>query len=132
MNTKFLMTTCAVTLAAIGIVFVFLPAEILNLKGLTPTKTLQVLIQIVGGLYFGFGMLNWMAKDSLIGGIYNRPIVVANLAHFVIGALGLLKALMTNTNQPRAVWTVTVVYSLFAVSFGIVLFKHPLRKEVQE
>ena len=41
-----------------------------------------------------FAMLNWMAKGVIIGGIYSRPIVIANLAHFLIGDLELIKAVI--------------------------------------
>ena len=131
MNTKILMTTCAITLVGVGIILNFLPEEVLNVYGLTTTKSLQVLIQIVGALYFAFGMLNWMTKDSLIGGIYNRPVVVANLSHFVIGSLGLIKGLMSNPNQPYVVWIAATIYLIFALSFGIILFQHPSNEETQ-
>jgi len=35
-----------------------------------------------------------MAKGVIIGGIYSRPIVIANLAHFLIGDLELIKAVI--------------------------------------
>ena len=40
----------------------------------------------------GFGMMNWMARDALFGGIYNKPMTIGNFMHFGIGALGLVKA----------------------------------------
>ena len=44
-------------------------------------------MQIIGSLYFALAILNWMSKGSFIGGIYNRPIAIANLTHFVIAGL---------------------------------------------
>jgi len=32
----------------------------------------------------GFSILNWMSKASLIGGIYNKPLLIGNLLHFLL------------------------------------------------
>ena len=87
MNTKALMTSSAIILALIGISLIFLPKEILDYLELSVSDTLELLMQIIGSLYFAFAMLNWMSKGSLIGGIYGRPIAIANLTHFVIAGL---------------------------------------------
>jgi len=68
MNTKLVMTLSAVLLGLAGIALTFLPAEILTSLALSPSKSLEFLLQIIGALYFGFAMLNWMTKASLIGG----------------------------------------------------------------
>ena len=73
MNTKSLMTLSAMILALIGISLIFLPKEILDYLELSVSDTLELLMQIIGSLYFAFAMLNWMSKGSLIGGIYGRP-----------------------------------------------------------
>lgn len=129
MNTKILMTICAITLATTGIILTFLPDEILKYCDLENTRTLQLLLQILGALYFGFGMLNWMTKASIIGGIYNRPIAVANFTHFLIAGLALIKGLMVNPGLPKSIWIISCIYLIFAISFGIVLFRHPLMEK---
>lgn len=126
MNTKYLMTASAVFLGFSGILFTFIPEEILNAFGLEATKPLQLLVQITGALYFGFGMLNWMTKSGLIGGIYNRPVAVANISHFSIAGLALLKALVSNPDLPLMVWIAGIIYGIFAISFGLILFRHPI------
>jgi len=131
MNTKILMTTCAIALLAGGIILTFLPQEILRSFGLEATKSLQILVQIIGALYFAFGMLNWMTKASLIGGIYNRPIAVANFSHFFIAGLALIKGLISNPALPGIIWIMGIIYSVFALSYGILLFRHPLSEKGQ-
>jgi hypothetical protein len=126
MNTKYLMTSTAVFLGAAGILLTFIPEEILTSCGLEATKPLQLLVQIIGSLYFGFGMLNWMTKSSLIGGIYNRPIAVANFTHFFIAGLALIKGLISVPGLPNTILAFGIVYSIFAVLFGITLFRHPI------
>lgn len=127
MNTKILMTISALILGIAGIILTFLPAEILDFFRLENTKPLSLMLQILGALYFGFGMLNWMAKSSLIGGIYNRPIAIANFAHFTIGGLALLKTVFSNPGLSWIFWGTTLVYLFFALIFGWILFHHPAK-----
>lgn len=126
MNTKYLMMASAVFLGAAGILLTFIPEEILKSFGLEATKPLQLIMQIIGALYFGYGMLNWMTKSSLIGGIYNRPIAVANFTHFFIAGLALIKGLFSNPTLPGIVWISGIIYGIFALSFGVILFRHPI------
>ena len=128
MNTKPLMTLNAIILALIGISLIFLPKEILDYFELSASDTLELLMQITGSLYFAFAILNWMSKGSIIGGIYGRPIAIANLTHFVIAGLSLIKGIMANTGLSYVIWSIAIVYSIFAILFGIVAFKHPVSK----
>ncbi len=125
MNTKLIMSVSAVFLALAGVSMTFFPNEIANHIGLAAAKPSQLVIQILGALYFGFGMLNWMAKGSIVGGIYNKPLVIANLSHFAIGCLALIKGLAGSGNQYFAVLILTGVYAIFAVLFGILFVRHP-------
>ncbi len=125
MNTKILMISSAAFLGAGGIIFQFLPYEILRYSGTDANGIASVLVQIIGALYLGFAMMNWMAKTVLIGGIYARPLAVGNFAHFMIGALALLKFAFTARNL-WIVWIAAIIYAIFAALFGIVFFTHPL------
>jgi len=113
-------------LALIGISLIFLPNEILDYLELSVSETLQLLMQIIGSLYFAFAILNWMSKGSFIGGIYNRPIAMANLTHFVIAGLALIKEILANPSLSYIIWSIAIIYSIFAIFFGIVAFKHPV------
>ena len=128
MNTKSLMTSSAIILALIGISLIFFPKEILDYFELSTSDTLELLMQITGSLYFAFAMLNWMSKGSIIGGIYGRPIAIANLTHFVIAGLSLIKGIMANPGLSYVIWSIAIAYSIFAILFGIVAFKHPVSK----
>lgn len=125
MNTKLILTLSAFFLALIGLILTFLPEEIIDLAGAPSSKTFLLILQLLGGLYFGFAMLNWMAKGSTIGGIYNRPISIANFTHFLIGGLALIKGLMNNLNLPLVIWILAGVYSIFAVFFGLLFSRNP-------
>jgi hypothetical protein len=130
MNTKLLMIVSAIALFAMGIILIFIPAETLIYFDLTATKPLLIFTQILGALYFGFGMLNWMSKASIIGGIYNKPVVAANLAHFMIAALTLIKGILSNPGLPVLIMVITFIYAVFAISFAILFFRHPASKKL--
>jgi hypothetical protein len=55
-------------------------------------------------------MLNWMAKGTIIGGIYNRPIAIANLTHFLIGGLALAKLAFNNHKISIILWVMAGIY----------------------
>jgi len=77
-------------------------------------------------------MLNWMSKDSVIGGIYGRPTTMANFLHFFAGGMALLKAAASGQTS-SALWPLAVVYALFAAGFGLVAFRPaPLRQETKD
>ena len=126
MNTKSLMTLSAIILALIGISLIFLPKEILDYLELSVSGTLQLLMQIIGSFYFALAILNWMSKGSLIGGIYGRPIAMANLTHFVIAGLALIKGVLANPSLSYVIWSIAIIYSIFAIFFGTVAFRHPV------
>lgn len=75
------MTLSAAVLGIAGIILIFFPQEISNYISVTGSS--QVMLQILGSLYFGFAMLNWTAKANLIGGIYSRPGPLATLVIFL-------------------------------------------------
>jgi hypothetical protein len=125
MNTKIVMILSALFLALAGVGLMFFPQEINTYIGIGPNKYFALVIQILGGLYFGFAMINWMAKGTLIGGIYNRPLVIGNLAHFFIGGIALVKAVLADANMPVVIWVLAAIYSLFAIVFAILFNRHP-------
>lgn len=127
MNSKYLMVASAVFTGILGIVASFMPQEALNYTGVAPSETLTLVVQVLGALYIGFALMNWMAKAVIIGGIYARPLAMGNFAHFVIAAIALIKVLLTNTPSPY-LWLAAILYSIYAVLFGIILFNNPSKK----
>jgi hypothetical protein len=122
MNTKTLMTVSSLLLAAAGVCALFAPDAVLSVTGAPVTPELSLLVQLLGALYFGFALMNWTAKDSAIGGVFARPVSLANFGHFFTGALLLIKAqLSQDFNLP--VFLVSVVYIVFAVLFYWLVFR---------
>ncbi|MGC4021959.1 MAG: hypothetical protein QM734_08450 [Cyclobacteriaceae bacterium] len=126
MPTKFILFSSAVLLGITGVPLTFAPAEAASLIGWPISAS--ILIQIVGAVYFSYAMINWMSKGNLIGGIYNRPLAVGNLTHFVIGALALIKM----PDKTLVVYCITTVYTIYAIAFTLILFTHPVKESKTE
>jgi hypothetical protein len=118
MNTKVVMAASALFMAVVGVAFSFLPVELLRAAGESGSAVMAVAVQVAGAMLLGFAILNWMAKESVIGGIYNRPLAMGNFMHFAVGAIALVKA---------GVWIAAAIYAIFAVGFGAILFGTPRR-----
>ena len=127
MNTKYLMASSSAVMAFFGLAASFLPNEILFAIGITPNALAALLVQITGALYFGFGLMNWMAKGVIIGGIYARALCVGNLAHFTLAGIALLKSAVNNGDF--RIWILAIIYSIFAISFGALLYTNPKQKQ---
>ena len=127
MNTKTLMIISAIFLAVNGFGFTFFPNEIAGLLINDDNYILILILQILGALYLGFSILNWTAKSSLIGGIYNKPILIGNLLHFFTASMTLIK-LTPGFQDNQLIFSYTIIYSLFTLSFGYVFFTNPSLK----
>lgn len=125
MKTKFLMTSSALFCGIIGILLLFLPNEIVEYLNVEPTIITILFLKILSALYLGFGILNWTVKGSLIGGIYNRPIALGNLLHFVVGSIELVKVISNIETHREIIIFLTALYIIFGVLFAYVLKNNP-------
>ena len=64
MNTKLIMAVSSVLMAIIGSVLVFFPGYLLKYSDADPNGVFLLILQLLGGLYFAFAMLNWTAKAN--------------------------------------------------------------------
>ena len=129
MNTKILMTASSILLGAVGILLTFLPNEMISYLIITANSISTLSFQLSGALYLGFAILNWMAKESIIGGIYNKPIVIGNFMHFFVGALTLVKVVSEIKVHSEIFITLTVVYVIFGLLFTYVFITNPAKVE---
>ena len=129
MNTKILMTSSALFLGFIGILLSFLPNEIVEYLNLEPNIITVLFLKIMSALYLGFGILNGMAKGTLIGGIYNRPIAIGNLMHFGVGAIALVKIASKIQEHSEIIISLTAVYVIFAILFFYVFRTNPTKTQ---
>ena len=121
-----LMISSAVFLLIAGLITSFYPHKVLETHGVVPNNTMMLLIQMMGALYIGFATLNWTARGILIGGIYARPVAMANFMHFGIVTILLAKAAGKFGVVQLA--TSAAVFGVFAIGFAVVLFRPPVSR----
>lgn len=125
MNTKILLIASSFFLGILGLLFSFLPQEMFALLNIESDVTLILLTQCFSSLYLALAMMNWMSRESLIGGIYSRPLAIGNFLHFFMSSLALMKSSSSTADLSNYIVLLTVLYVLFAISFAYVLFNSP-------
>jgi hypothetical protein len=113
----------ALGLLGLGALFVFAPEE----AGAALTGRGDPLaFSLLGAALLGLGMVTWMTRRAPIGGIYGRPVLTANLAHFLVGGLALLRVMLdgAGTGWPAALGA---FYLAGAAFYGALLFSNPAR-----
>jgi hypothetical protein len=117
------MSMSSLVMGLAGIFALFAPDILLTMLNVPSANPLDVLIQLMGALYFSMAMMNWTAKDSIIGGIYARPISLANFTHFFSGTLLITKYVLSNGFN-LSILLMLVGYTIFATFFYWLVFRH--------
>jgi len=125
MKTKWLLSSSAMMMGLLGLIGTFIPEEISEILGIDSSPISLILLQIIGGLYLGFAMLNWFTRSARIGGIYNKPVVLGNLIHFVVVFFALVRQLAEQFDVLFVI--LTLVYLGFAIWFALVMRSNPIR-----
>ena len=75
-----------------GLVLPFAPDAVLPafVPGFPPAAVW--LGQLLGAAWLAVAALNWLQRESILGSIYGRPVVLANVALYLISALSLIRA----------------------------------------
>jgi hypothetical protein len=123
------MAGSSVALLIAGVACLFAPIETLSAVGIPNPN--EVTGQLLGTVYVAFAAANWTARGSMIGGIYARPLSVANFLHFVVGGVVLAKGLSGSTLNVGYL-SVTLGYLALAICFILVLNGRLLRHETPE
>lgn len=131
MHTKILMILSATAMAAAGLAASFFPQELLAYADAWSEVVEVALVQVLGALYLGFALLNWTARGNVIGGVFNRPIALANFMHTGIVTVILGKILLAD-HQSILLVAAVAVYALFALWFAAVLFSQPRKVEAAQ
>ena len=126
--TKTLMIISAIFLAVNGFGLSFFPNEISLLLTNDDNHIFILILQILGALYLGFSYINWMSKNSLIGGIYNKPLLIGNTLHFLTASMAMIKLVFKFENNLQLIIPHTIIYFLFTLFFGYVFFSDPFKK----
>jgi hypothetical protein len=118
-----ILTLAALLLFVLGLVIDFMPQETAVVLGLQDSPTLTVLIQSLAAALLGMGLLNWFSKTNPMGGIYSRPLGLANMLLFGVSAITLVRASLRSA-MPLSIRIAAVVATVFAAAFVWLLFFH--------
>jgi hypothetical protein len=80
--------------------------------------------QLLAAAWLGVAALNWLQRAAVLGGIYGRPVVLANGALYLVSALSLLRVLLGSV-APRAVWLLCAPAALLAAAYLALLLRGP-------
>jgi len=108
------MTTSAAVFAALGAITFFFQEEVVAAAGLHPTAALPV--QLLAGGFFAIANLNWMGRGAIYGGIYGRPIVMANLTLGFITTVSLVTAQLGGMLPPWG-WVIAGIFAAHTLGF---------------
>lgn len=78
--------------------------------------------QLLGAAWLGLAALNWLSRDARLGGIYGRPVVLANLVLYFVSATTALRALPVVGGIG---WTVAGPALVLAAAYAALLLRGP-------
>lgn len=120
-NTTLLMTASALFMGILGLSAALFPGKLVRYLGGQQQAGILLMMNVLGILYLGFAVVNWMAREVLIGGIYGRPLTLGNFVHFFGATIALVKYAVDIPNAVTVI-ALTLAYALFATGFGYVAF----------
>jgi hypothetical protein len=128
MSYRFMFTINAVILAVIGALFMLMPASILTQFGGEVYVITLFVARFLGSAMLMAGLLLWVLKDSAT--IKMQKNVAYLLLAYSIGGFAMTLLGMTTIGVLRKNgWVLLVVYGLFALVYGYMLFLQPKSSE---
>jgi hypothetical protein len=123
MNSKTnpLLALSAIAYSAGALPLLFMPEELMTAVGAESTPVGATLLQLLAGALFGFAMLNWMSRHSRLGGIFGRPLVLANFAQAAVAVPALARIVLAGDHSLPLVVALGI-YGLLLIAFGAKLF----------
>ena len=86
--------------------------------------------QLLAAAWLAVAALTWVSRSMLLGGIYGRSVVMANVVLYFVAAMALLRV-VTRSGAPSGVVLLLVPSALFAVAYGWLLYRGPFERDVE-
>jgi hypothetical protein len=115
-----LLQANALLLGALGLALLFAPVETASALGWGASSPAAP--SLAAGGVLALAILDWTARGAIFGGIFGRPIVLANLAMAATGGLALLKLQLSTSQATVLGWVPVAILALQGVTFGRLLF----------
>lgn len=123
---KLILTISSMIYLLFGLVISFLPQETGRIFGTASQYGMDLLLmKVIGALFFGLGLINFMSRSSIIGGIYGRPITLGNVMVSLIISGQFVKFNISQDGVGGHLWVVAIIFILITLSFIYLFFKTP-------
>lgn len=117
-TTHLILTASAFALGVLGVLLLFAPVEVSAAFGWNGGKAAPSLA--AAGL-LAVAILDWTGRGAVYGGIYGRPIVLANLVLALTGGLALLRVQFDAPAAHPLGWIPAATLVVHGVAFGLLL-----------
>lgn len=107
-----------------GALLLFAPDVVLGMLAPGVPSSAGWLGQLIAAAWLGVAAMNWLQRTAVLGGIYGRPVVSANLVLYFVSAMSLVRARLDGAT-PVAAWIVIVPIALMAAAYAALLFRGP-------
>ena len=122
MTYRTVLTVAAILSFLFGLGFMFIPGQLVTLYGVQLDDVGRYIAQLYGATLFGFGLLNWFARDFGDDSV-RRAVLTANA---LTATLGFLFSLLGQLGGVAGVntlgWSTVLLYLLLALGFGYLRF----------
>ena len=113
----------AAMLLLVGGAGLFAAREAATWLGAPDAGPTSVIVQIAASAMLGLAVMNWLSRKTRIGGIYARPLCLANLLFFASSALCVGKAVFAK-QLPDSWLALVAGFSALSVAFVWLAFLH--------
>jgi hypothetical protein len=123
MKLRALMVVNAIVAGLFGIAFVIIPGQSLAQYGFTADPALELMFQLLGAAFIGFGVLTWAARnatDSEARRAILLALFVGDFIGFVICLIAQLGGFVNSVG-----WSSVAIYLLLALGWGYFRFLKP-------
>lgn len=114
----------ALVLVLAGAALLFAPVEALSRTVPDIPPSAAWLGQLLGAAWLGLATMNWLARFTMVGGIYGRAIVSANAAAYFVSAMVMLSA-GRRLGFSTSMLVIAIVALVMAAVYGYLLFRGP-------
>lgn len=122
MTYRNVLTVAAILSFLFGLGFMLMPGQLVTFYGVEVNDTGRYIAQLYGATLFGFGLLNWFAREFGDGSV-QRAVLTANALTAALGFIFSLLAQFGGVPGANALgWSTVLLYLLLALGFGYLRF----------
>ncbi len=129
MSYRILFVLNAIVAVLVGLAFLFIPTMVLKQLGVELYASTRLAVQFFGTAMLALGLLLWFAKDVAEANLQKGmgiALLLGTIAGLVIAVIGMSPASGVLRSNG---WIIIILYALFALGYGFLVFLRPRMKE---